>query len=47
MFAPVFRADWQTDLAYFGLNHLLVGLVLLAVNFLVHHLFGWSAGTAA
>lgn len=43
---PVFRPDWQTDLAYFGLNHLLVGLVLLAVNFLVHHLFGWSAGTA-
>ncbi len=43
---PVFRPDWQTDLAYFGLNHLLVGLVLLAVNFLVHPLFGWSAGTA-
>ncbi len=41
---PVFRADWQTDLAYFGLNHLLVGVVLLTVNFLVHHLFGWSAG---
>ena len=43
---PMFRQDWQTDLAYFGLNHLLVGLVLLTVNFLVHALFGWSTGTS-
>lgn len=42
---PMFRKDWQTDLAYFGLNHLLVGVVLLTGNFLVHRLFGWSAGT--
>lgn len=38
----VFRAEWQTDLAYFGLNHLLVGFMLLAVNFAVHHIFGWA-----
>lgn len=38
----VFRPEWQTDLAYFGLNHLLVGFMLLSVNFAVHHVFGWA-----
>ncbi|MFZ4758533.1 MAG: sterol desaturase family protein [Burkholderiaceae bacterium] len=33
---PVFREDWQTDLGWFALNHVLVGLVLLTVNALVH-----------
>ena len=42
---PVFRPEWQTDLSYFGMNHLLVGLALLVVNFLVHRLFGWTAGS--
>ena len=37
----VFRPEWQTDLAHFGFNHLLVGLALLVVNFLIHHVFGW------
>ncbi len=31
---PVFRAEWQTDFTHFGVNHFLVGLVLLIVNFL-------------
>jgi len=33
---PIFRKEWQTDLIHFGVNHLLVGLMLLIVNFFVH-----------
>jgi len=33
---PIFRKDWQTDLIHFGVNHLLVGLMLLIVNFVIH-----------
>ena len=40
---PVFRPAWQTDLQHFMVNHLLIGFVLLAVNLLVHRLFGWAA----
>lgn len=40
---PVFRPAWQTDLAHFAVNHLLVGLLLVLTNTLVHHLFGWAA----
>jgi sterol desaturase/sphingolipid hydroxylase (fatty acid hydroxylase superfamily) len=36
----VFRKEWQTDLKHFAVNHFIVGLVLLIVNFLLHHLFG-------
>jgi sterol desaturase/sphingolipid hydroxylase (fatty acid hydroxylase superfamily) len=32
----IFRKEWQTDLIHFGVNHLLVGLMLLIVNFCVH-----------
>lgn len=39
---PVFRSEWQTDLQYFIVNHLLVGLVLLATNLMVHRFFGWA-----
>jgi sterol desaturase/sphingolipid hydroxylase (fatty acid hydroxylase superfamily) len=37
----VFRREWQTDLKYFAVNHFLVGLILLTVNFVIHHAFGW------
>ena len=37
----VFRKDWQTDLIHFVVNHFLVGLILLTVNFLIHYVFGW------
>jgi sterol desaturase/sphingolipid hydroxylase (fatty acid hydroxylase superfamily) len=37
----LFRAEWQTDLKHFAVNHFIVGLALLGVNFLLHHLFGW------
>ena len=40
---PVFRLAWQTDLHHFIVNHMMVGFVLLAVNLLVHKLFGWAA----
>lgn len=39
---PVFRQDWQTDFVHFTVNHLLVGLVLLIVNYLVYGLFSWA-----
>jgi len=39
---PVFRAEWQNDLAHFCVNHLIVGFILLATNRIVHSLFGWA-----
>jgi sterol desaturase/sphingolipid hydroxylase (fatty acid hydroxylase superfamily) len=42
---PVFRPEWQTDFTYFFVNHLLIGLALLVVNFLVHDLAVWSLFT--
>lgn len=40
---PVFRPEWQTDLIHFGVNHMLIGFMLLVTNLLVHRLFGWAA----
>jgi sterol desaturase/sphingolipid hydroxylase (fatty acid hydroxylase superfamily) len=37
----VFRPGWQTDFTHFVVNHFLVGLILLTVNFLIHRIFGW------
>jgi sterol desaturase/sphingolipid hydroxylase (fatty acid hydroxylase superfamily) len=39
---PVFRAEWQTDLHHFLVNHLLVGFSLLVVNKFVNGGFGWA-----
>jgi sterol desaturase/sphingolipid hydroxylase (fatty acid hydroxylase superfamily) len=39
---PIFRPEWQTDLSYFLLNHLLVGFFFLATNKLVHAGFDWA-----
>jgi sterol desaturase/sphingolipid hydroxylase (fatty acid hydroxylase superfamily) len=39
----LFRAEWQTDLVHFAVNHFIVGLALLTVNFAIHRLFGWMA----
>ena len=39
---PVFRFEWQTDFTHFIVNHFLVGLILLVVNFLIHRLFSWA-----
>jgi sterol desaturase/sphingolipid hydroxylase (fatty acid hydroxylase superfamily) len=38
---PVFRKEWQTDLKHFAVNHFLVGVILLTVNFVIHNAFGW------
>jgi sterol desaturase/sphingolipid hydroxylase (fatty acid hydroxylase superfamily) len=38
----VFRFEWQTDFAHFIVNHFLVGLMLLLVNFFAHKFFGWA-----
>ena len=37
----VFRPEWQTDLKHIAVNHFLVGLILLTVNYGVNHAFGW------
>lgn len=37
----VFRKEWQTDMVHFAVNHFIVGLILLVVNFLIHRVFGW------
>ncbi len=37
----IFRPEWQTDLKHFAANHFCVGLILLAVNMIVHNAFGW------
>jgi sterol desaturase/sphingolipid hydroxylase (fatty acid hydroxylase superfamily) len=38
---PIFRDEWQTDFVHFAVNHFIVGLILLAVNFLIHRMFDW------
>jgi len=37
----IFRHAWQNDFIHFGFNHLLIGFMLLVVNFAIHHAFGW------
>lgn len=39
---PVLRAEWQTDLHYFVIIHLLVGVMLLATNQFLHRAFDWA-----
>lgn len=39
---PVFRPGWQTDFTHFMVNHFLIGIALLTVNFLIHRFFGWA-----
>ncbi|MES2152244.1 MAG: sterol desaturase family protein [Pseudomonadota bacterium] len=39
----IFRKEWQTDMVHFAVNHFIVGLALLTVNFAIHRLFGWLA----
>ncbi|UUZ48027.1 sterol desaturase family protein [Massilia sp. B-10] len=39
----LFRKEWQTDMVHFAVNHFIVGLALLTVNFAIHRLFGWMA----
>jgi sterol desaturase/sphingolipid hydroxylase (fatty acid hydroxylase superfamily) len=39
----LFRKEWQNDMVHFAVNHFIVGLALLTVNFAIHRLFGWLA----
>jgi len=39
---PVFRPAWQGDFAHFAVNHLIVGIILLATNQIVHRGLGWA-----
>lgn len=39
----IFRKAWQNDLVHFGVNHLLIGFMLLVVNYAIHNVFGWMA----
>lgn len=38
----ILRPEWRLDLVYFGVNHLLVSVVLLAVNGFAPAAFGWA-----
>lgn len=37
-----FRPAWKLDLAYFAVNHLLIGVMLLVANGFAPHVFGWA-----
>jgi sterol desaturase/sphingolipid hydroxylase (fatty acid hydroxylase superfamily) len=37
-----FRPAWKLDLAYFAINHFLIGIMLLAANGFAPHVFGWA-----
>jgi sterol desaturase/sphingolipid hydroxylase (fatty acid hydroxylase superfamily) len=43
--ATTFR-PWKLDLAYFAVNHLLIGVMLLAANRFAPHVFGWAVNDA-
>lgn len=38
----IFRPDWQLDLGYFCINHLLITILLLVGNYFVATVFGWA-----
>ena len=38
----VLRPEWRTDLIYFGVNHLLIAILLLAANGFAPKFFGWA-----
>lgn len=39
---PTLRSEWRLDLAYYAVNHVLVGVVLLTTTFFSERLFGWA-----
>jgi hypothetical protein len=40
--ARVLREDWRLDLAYFSVNHLLIGVFLLLTTHFAHDAFAWA-----
>jgi sterol desaturase/sphingolipid hydroxylase (fatty acid hydroxylase superfamily) len=39
---PPLREGWKLDLAYFGLNHLAIGVFLVVSTYFAHEYFGWA-----
>ncbi len=39
---PILRRGWKLDLAYFGVNHLLIGMFLVTSAHFAHDGFGWA-----
>ena len=39
---PPLREGWRLDLAYFGVNHLLIGMFLVVSNHFAHDYFDWA-----
>jgi len=42
----ILRPEWQLDLLYFGINHLLIGVFLLSANRAAPLLFGWATNAS-
>lgn len=42
---PILRPEWQLDLGYFALNHLLIGALLLWTNAFAPTAFGWAVNS--
>jgi sterol desaturase/sphingolipid hydroxylase (fatty acid hydroxylase superfamily) len=38
----ILRPEWRTDLVYFGMNHLAIGVLLLVGNSFAPMMFGWA-----
>ncbi len=39
---PILRPEWQLDLGYFAVNHLLIGVLLIIANGFAPSVFGWA-----
>jgi sterol desaturase/sphingolipid hydroxylase (fatty acid hydroxylase superfamily) len=39
---PILRPEWDLDLGYFAMNHLLLGVVLMIANHFAPAVFGWA-----
>jgi sterol desaturase/sphingolipid hydroxylase (fatty acid hydroxylase superfamily) len=39
---PILRSGWRLDLAYFGVNHLAIGMFLVTSAHVAHDGFGWA-----
>ena len=43
---PPLRAGWKLDLAYFGLNHLAIGVFLVVSTHFAHDTFAWAVNAS-
>jgi sterol desaturase/sphingolipid hydroxylase (fatty acid hydroxylase superfamily) len=42
----ILRPEWRTDLVYYAVNHLLIGVVLLVSNHFAPLVFGWAVNAS-